>query len=146
MKIEAISAGVIDDLVRLACTLWPDCSAEEEAEYFKGMLASDNATCFLVKEQEEYIAFIQLSLRTDYVEGTTTSPLAYVVGVYVQPEYRKSGIGRSLIARAEQWGKEKGCKEFASDVLLENQESIAFHKKVGLKEAGRIVCFVKALE
>lgn len=35
--------------------------------------------------------------------------------------------------------------EFASDCELGNEESLAFHLKLGFKEANRIICFAKSL-
>ena len=38
-------------------------------------------------------------------------------------------------------GKEKGCKEFASDCELSNTNSLNFHLAVGFEEVKRIICF-----
>jgi aminoglycoside 6'-N-acetyltransferase I len=46
---------------------------------------------------------------------------------------------------AEQWAREKGCSEMASDTWLENEGSIAAHQKLGYHEADRLVHFVKRL-
>ncbi len=40
---------------------------------------------------------IQLSLRTDYVEGTATTPVAYIEPFYLMPGYRQKGIARMII-------------------------------------------------
>ena len=44
------------------------------AERKKGLLANE----YLYFLDNEIVAFISLSLRSDYVEGTTTSPVAYL--------------------------------------------------------------------
>jgi aminoglycoside 6'-N-acetyltransferase I len=46
---------------------------------------------------------------------------------------------------AEDWAREKGCTEMASDTWLENEASIAAHLKMGYDEAERLVHFVKKL-
>ncbi|WPP53047.1 aminoglycoside 6'-N-acetyltransferase [Catalinimonas niigatensis] len=145
MHIEPISEANLRILTELALALWPDCSFEEEYEYYKRMIGSNTEVCYLVKVQEDYVGLIQLSLRTEHVEGTTTSPVAYVEGIYVKPEYRKRGIGKQLITFGESWAKQKGCTEYASDVELPNTKSIAFHQKAGFEEVNRIVCFAKKL-
>lgn len=33
------------------------------------------------KVENDYVGFIQLSLRMDYVEGTSTTPIAYIEGM-----------------------------------------------------------------
>jgi aminoglycoside 6'-N-acetyltransferase I len=108
-------------------------------------LNSESEICYLIREQETYIAFIQLSLRNDYVEGTTELPVAYIEGIYVKPEYQKQGLGKTLIQEAQKWGLQNGCKQIASDTELHNAAGIDFHKHAGFTETNRIVCFVKEL-
>jgi aminoglycoside 6'-N-acetyltransferase I len=143
MIIEQISTDNIRYLVPLVLELWPDCDYEEENEYFHQLIDSDTQTCFLAKEKDHYVAFIQLAIRNDYVEGADELPVAYVEGIYVKSDYQKRGIARNLIVRAEEWARRKGLKQLASDTELSNNASIAFHKSLGFTEAGRIVCFVK---
>lgn len=82
---------------------------------------------------------------SDYVEGTATSPVGYLEGIFIKPEYRNKGLARELIKACEEWAKEKGCKEFASDCELHNEESRRFHMATGFDEANRIICFVKKI-
>lgn len=145
MELEVISANNVDALARLALELWPDSSFDEELENVKSILGSDNETGYLVKDQEHYIAFVHLSLRHDYVEGATDSPVAYIEGIYVQPEYQKQGIAKTLLTVAEDWARQKGVKQMASDTDIRNATSIEFHKKLGFMEVERIVCFIKEL-
>ena len=84
-------------------------------------------------------------LLTEYVPGATQSPVAYVEGIYVKEEYRKQGVGKSLIQYAQQWALEHGCVELASDALLENTASYEFHTKVGFQEVERVVTFIKQI-
>ena len=89
----------------------------------------------------EAVAFISLSLRHDYVEGTASSPVAYLEGIFVKPAFRKQGIARKLIEFSKNWALERGCSELASDCELENKTSEIFHKKLGFEEANRLICF-----
>ncbi len=145
MKIEKISTTNLEPLTYLKLELWPECSFDEEYANCQRILQTPAETCYLIKEQDNYIAFIQLSLRTNYVEGANSSPVAYVEGIYVQPEFQRSGIGKKLIARGEKWARKKGCTQFASDAELHNDDSIWFHKKTGFKEVSRIVSFIKEI-
>lgn len=129
----------------LVLALWEDCSFEEEWENYKRVIGLEDEICYLIKEKEEYIAFVHLSIRHDYVEGSDDAPVAYIEAIYVKPEYRQKGIAKSLIVMAENWAKQKGLTQIASDTEIGNTASIDFHIKVGFEEAGRIVCFIKAL-
>lgn len=145
MTIEPISHINIKPLVTLVLKLWPACDSVEEYDNYQKVLASKNEICFLMKNDGEYVAFIHCALRFDYVEGTNTSPVGYVEGIYVEPEYRKSGVGKQLLEAGEGWSKSKGCSQYASDTEIFNEDSINFHKRAGFEEVNRVVCFVKEL-
>lgn len=91
------------------------------------------------------MGFAQCQLRRDYVEGTESSPVGYLEGIFVAEEYRHQGVARKLLAACEIWAKEQGCTEFASDCELANTASLRFHLNVGFQEANRIICFTKKL-
>ena len=145
MTIEVLAATNLTSLLELVLQLWPDCEFDEECPYYQSLIGSENEICYLVREEENYLAFIHVSLRTEYVEGATEFPVAYIEGLYVKPEYQKRGIGNRLVNAGAEWGRQKGCKQLASDAELNNQMSIDFHKKIGFSEANRIVCFIKDL-
>ena len=84
-------------------------------------------------------------MRCDYVEGTDSSPVGYLEGIYVAEAYRKQGFAKALLAACESWAKTKGCSEFASDCELTNTQSLQFHLRMGFEEANRIICFTKKL-
>jgi len=145
MNIEVISSQNLKQLVELVLELWNDCSFDEEVESYKAIIDSENEICYVVRDQEDYIAFVHLSTRNDYVEGAEDLPVAYIEAIYVKPAYQKQGIARRLTKVAEDWAKQKGFKQIASDTDLENSASIDFHQKTGFTEVERIVCFIKNL-
>lgn len=100
---------------------------------------------FLAFADGEAIGFAQCQLRHDYVEGTETSPVGYLEGIFVKEEFRKQGLAKKLLKECENWAALQGCTEFASDCELTNTTSFAFHKKLGFEEANRIICFTKKL-
>ena len=132
-------------LAELACQLWPDHTVEEMQAEFGEIIAKPDAAFFLAYENENAIGFAQCQLRHDYVEGTDSSPVGYLEGIYVADEYRQQGFARELLSACEGWAKEKGCTEFASDCELSNVQSLQFHLNVGFEEANRIICFTKKL-
>jgi aminoglycoside 6'-N-acetyltransferase I len=96
-------------------------------------------------EQGEALGFVEVALRIDYVNGTESSPVGFVEGIYVLPEARRQGIARALVAAAERWALSRGCTEMASDALLDNLVSHAMHLALGFQEAERVVFFRKLL-
>lgn len=146
MQIVKLSEQNVEALAHLFVKLWPECTFETEFKYCKQILSKDDQTAFLVKEKNEYIAFAYLSLRNDFVEGASSYPIAYLEGIYVKESFRKTGIALQLLNRAEQWAKENGSSQLASDVEIDSEQSIRFHKKSGFLEENRIVCFIKDLK
>ncbi len=132
-------------VARLARMLWPSHDFEEMVQEFTVLLANKEAAVFLLVEDHNAIGFAQCQLRHDYVEGTATSPVGYLEGVFVEAPYRRSGYGGHLIAHCEEWARQQGCTEFASDCELTNRESLAFHLHTGFQEANRIIHFTKSL-
>lgn len=132
-------------VARLAMLLWPDHNLKELESEFSELLLSDQAAVFLLTCNGVPAGFGQCQLRHDYVEGTSTSPVGYLEGIFVKPEYRHRGYARKLLSACEQWAKSMGCREFASDCELTNEESLRFHQKSGFLEANRIICFTKEL-
>ena len=115
------------------------------AAEFGELACNDDAAVFIAEEAGTAVGFAQCQLRHDYVEGTETSPVGYLEGIYVDEAYRGRGIARELLEVCEEWARGKGCAEFASDCEIDNTDSLKFHLKVGFKEEGRIICFAKKL-
>ena len=132
-------------LAELACRLWSDNTVEEMGSGLSGLLGRQDAAFFLAYDGETAIGFAQCQLRHDSVEGTDSSPVGYLEGIYVAEGSRKQGIARELLFACESWAKKKGCTEFASDCELNNVQSLQFHLNVGFEEANRIICFTKKL-
>ncbi|MHB9019706.1 MAG: aminoglycoside 6'-N-acetyltransferase [Minisyncoccota bacterium] len=146
MKISEDLKKYFKDWVVMGVALWPHHTKNEiSKEFNKQLLASKYKTFISLNENNEPIAFINLSLRTDYVEGSKFSPVGYVEGIYVKPKYRKLGIAKSLIEAAEYWAKQSGCRELASDTALDNIDSQKFHKNIGFTKADTIVHFIKKI-
>ena len=141
-KVESKDLYILSEL---ACQLWPDHTVEEMHSEFADTIAKPDAVFFLAYADEIVVGFAQCQLRYDYVEGTDSSPVGYLEGIYVADEYRQQGFARELLSACEGWAKEKGCTEFASDCELEKTQSLEFHLNVGFEEANRIICFTKKL-
>lgn len=125
--------------------LWPEAPIEYLTFDLDDKLANGNYAVFIAFGAEENpIAFIETGLR-DYGEGCETSPVGYIEAWYVDEKIRGQNLGRELVHNAEQWAREKGCAEMASDTWLENETSISAHLRLGYEEVERLVHFVKRL-
>lgn len=143
--IQRASAADAWKVAQLAVKMWSSHTENTLAAELESLIADENAAVFVCFADQRMIGFAQCQLRRDYVEGTRSSPVGYLEGVFVDAPYRAQGYGKQLVAACEMWAKEKGCSEFASDCELSNQQSLAFHLHSGFTEANRIICFTKML-
>ena len=143
-----IRKAAIDDhriLAEMAVQMWNGHSVHELETDFAETLKDEQSAFFIKYANEIPVGFAQCGLRTDYVEGTESSPVGYLEGIFVKEEFRKNGYAKELLDACEMWAKEIGCSEFASDCELENTASFKFHMAMGFDEANRIICFKKKL-
>ena len=115
----------------------PTTSSEPEGRRAIALLALAGGT--------QAIGFAEATIRSDYVNGTETSPVGFVEGVYVVPAMRRHGVARRLYAAIGDWAKARGCRELASDALLDNESSQRAHRALGFEETERVVYFTKKL-
>jgi aminoglycoside 6'-N-acetyltransferase I len=127
--------------------LWTDASADDHRGYMAISLAQPERFLALMMydEQRRPIGFIEGSIRGDYVNGTESSPVGFVEGVYVVPAMRRHGVARQLFDAIADWARARGCRELASDALIENETSQRAHKAMGFRETDRVVYFTKKL-
>lgn len=144
--IKVVIKSDIEILAKLAKELWTEQSLEELMIEFTELVASDNTYIVIKYIEDMAIGFAQCQLRNDYVEGTNTTPVGYLEGIYIKPEFRHNGYASELLKKCEIWIKNKGCVEFASDCELNNEQSLKFHLAYGFKEVNRVICFNKIIK
>ena len=142
MRAEENSAECLSELVRI---IWPEHTPEELTGIIRHYIDSEDSAVFTEMADGQYVGVALCCLRHDYVEGCETSPVGYLEGVSLHEAFRLRGIARKLVSECEQWAREKGCTEFASDCELTNAASLRFHLSVGFQEENRIICFKKTL-
>lgn len=127
--------------------LWPEASADEHLAEMQTFIDQPGRFFQLVayEADRQPAGFVEAALRTDYVNGTDSSPVAFVEGVYVAPPYRRQGLGTLLVAAIVTWAKACACTELASDSLLDNEASQAMHRALGFEETERVVFYRKLI-
>jgi len=126
-------------------SLWPECPYAEQLVEVARTLASEIQAVFVAESPTgELRGFVEMALR-EFASGCATSPVGYIEGWYVKPQFHRQGIGRALVAAGEQWAMERGCVEMASDAVIGNIVSQQAHRALGYEESERLVCFRKGL-
>jgi len=132
-------------LAELAVQMWDSHTVDELEAEFLETLNDEQSACFIKYIKGLPVGFAQCGVRTDYVEGTESSPVGYLEGIFMKADYRNNGYAKELLSASEMWAKNMGCTEFASDCELGNVGSLKFHIAMGFEEANRIICFKKRI-
>jgi aminoglycoside 6'-N-acetyltransferase I len=134
--------------LRLRHDLWPDDSLDEHRKaierFFAGERHEPKEVLLAAGENVGPVGLVELSIR-NIVDSCVSDHVGYLEGWYVDPSFRRRGVGRALIGAAEQWALAQGCTEFASDALIENEVSLTAHRALGFAETSRVCNFRKDL-
>jgi aminoglycoside 6'-N-acetyltransferase I len=137
-------------ILELAAALWPDEPAEDLPPHMAATLAGKPLSSlplvvFVAESDGALIAFIEVGLRSHADGCDGRKPVGYIEGWYVRPEHRRQGIGEALVTTAEQWSREQGAVELASDTWVDHQLSIDVHRALGFEVVDRTINFRKSL-
>jgi phosphinothricin acetyltransferase len=103
---------------------------ESQKEWFE---RHDSRHPILVTESnEQVIGWASLSRWSDRRSYSDTAEIS----VYIKYEHRGRGIGRRLIERIIQAGKEAGLHTIISRITAGNDESIHLHEEFGFQHIG----------
>ena len=97
-------------LAEMVVRMWESHTVDELEKEFAKTLNDKRSSLFIKYINDLPVGFAQCSLRTDYVEGTESSPVGYLEGVFVKEEYRKNGYTKEPLYACEKWAKEMGVQ------------------------------------
>ena len=153
VQIRSAALSDLDQLAALLAALWPQAPVEEHAQELR-LLLGGQADSVLTMPLAIFVAetgggelagFIEVDLRSHADGCNPARAVGYVEGWYVAEGYRQSGVGRRLIAEAENWARSHGCVEMASDALINNHISQCAHEALGYEVVDRCVHYRKKL-
>jgi aminoglycoside 6'-N-acetyltransferase I len=134
-----------EEWTRLSAALFPEHTPTELAGWQREFLARTDAGVFIATRDDDSICgFVQVASRP-YADGCDTSPVGFIESWYVDADMRRRGVGRALLAAAEDWARACGYTEMASDALLDNTISHRAHESAGYIEVERAVRYRKPL-
>jgi aminoglycoside 6'-N-acetyltransferase I len=135
----------LNQWLRLRQQLWDETAESDHQQEMLDIIEHPDSQFVLVAEADgRMVGFLEVSIRP-FVEDCETENVGYLEGWYVEREFRRKGIGRELVRSAENWAREKGCVEVASDAEIDNELSLVAHTNLGYKETSRLVHLRKVI-
>lgn len=150
-RIRLATVSDRDELANLRAALWPESSAEEHGRELDALLSTGMSgilplVIFVSCEESGRLnGFVEVGLRSHADGCDESQPVGYVEGWFVAEGWRGQGIGGELVRAAEDWSRAQGCREMASDALIDNTASQHAHEKLGFIAGDRCVHFRKPL-
>ena len=142
----------LPELAEMFHSLWPTASVTEHAKEMAASLAGNFPGTMpgIVLLAEELggrvVGFIEVDLRS-HADGCNPSrPVGYIEGWYVAPDFRRRQVGAKLVAAAEDWARNQGCMEMASNAWLDDFRSQRAHEALGFEVVDRCVHYRKNLK
>jgi GNAT superfamily N-acetyltransferase len=96
---------------------------------------------FVAESGGEVIAWIHVLVAASLLSDTR----AEILGLVVDECHRSHGIGRVLMAEAEQWAREKGCRSVRLRSNVVRSRAHAFYERLGYRVIKTQQVFLKDL-
>lgn len=145
-RIRPITKNDFSEWFKLRKLLWDESDNEEHKAEMLGIFENTDTQLVLIAElaSGKFVGFLEASIRP-FVEDCETDHVGYLEGWFVEPAFRRKGIGKILVRTAENWARQKGCEEMASDSEIGNDLSFEAHQRLGYEETSRLVHLRKDL-
>lgn len=104
------------------------------------MLDTDNPGCtslsegFVAKSEGIVVGWA----ATSRIESGSVPPGVARISVYVAPDFRRKGIGRTLLNAIIDHSSRSGINTLLSDIVPENVPALLLHKQCGFKAIGMV--------
>jgi len=143
-----VRQATVDDTaewLRMRRLLWPDDESDASRREMQHIIATEGSPVFVAVRLDGSLGgFLEAGTRA-YVDGCDTGPVGYIEGWFVEPDLRGHGVGRALVAAAEDWARSRGLREMGSDTQLTNEGSRRAHLALGYHDHEHLVHFTKKI-
>ena len=146
VTIRPLAESDLGEWLRLRQLLWDESSEDDHKEEMYDIIEHADTQFVAVADTGggRLVGFLEASIRT-HVEDCETENVGYLEGWYVEEAFRHSGVGRQLVAYAEEWARGHGSTEMASDAEIDNETSLKAHLSLGYQETSRLVHLRKVI-
>ena len=101
-------------------------------------IAKKDGVIYLAENDDAVVGILACVIKhhekQEILARSSNNPYGYVVELYVAPEFRNKAVGSSLMIRAEEYFRSKGCDFASVDVFAPNTRAYDFYKKIGYSD------------
>lgn len=109
----------------------PDGS-DRDASYWRGFIGKDDAAVLVAEEEDFLIGAVAVFVSSSVPHSFLTSrPRGHIATIVITERYRDRGIGRKLMAAAEEYAKGKGAQDIKLEVMAFNTGAMDFYRDLG---------------
>ena len=134
-----------DSWAQMRFALWPVSPAGEHRQELDEFFGAQYFQAWMALKDDQYIGFAEASIRP-YANGCDSRPVVFLEGIWIDPKFRRHGVGQMLVSQVENWARSLNIFEVGSDTELENLISQKSHAHWGFEETARVVYFRKKLK
>jgi GNAT superfamily N-acetyltransferase len=131
-----------DAIAALTKQLGYDVTAASVADKLSRMLARSDQQFFVAEHDGRPVGWVH-TVIWEYLDADR---FVVIGGLVVDAECRKQGIGRQLMARAEEWALSQGCSIVRLWSSAVRTEAHRFYERIGYVNIKTQYSFVKPLE
>jgi aminoglycoside 6'-N-acetyltransferase I len=151
IRIRLAEPADCEPLSRLREALWPETSAADHARELAALISTkQNGTMpsaiFVAEAADGALAgFLEVGLRSHADGCDPNRPVGFLEGWFVSESHRRQGASARLVTAAEDWARNLGCAEMASDTWIDHTLSQHVHEALGFEVVDRCVHYRKPL-
>jgi GNAT superfamily N-acetyltransferase len=114
----------------LSAQLGYTISEEQTLKNIKAIIENENCEAFVALYEDDVVGWTSIS----YNIQLESPPSAELRGLVIDERYRKKGIGKMLIEKAKEWGREKGLSLLRLRCNVKRIETHLFYSYLGFVE------------
>ena len=138
-----LSEADLGALPVLAAELGYKVTSAEIKEIFSCLENDEANKVFIAAAADKMvIGWVHVSIYKTLIAKKT----AIILGLVVSKDYRRAGIGRMLMEKAELWAQAKGCFGIRLYSNITRAEAHQFYHRLGYEETANSLLFQKCLE
>ncbi|MGC8558386.1 MAG: GNAT family N-acetyltransferase [Nitrososphaeria archaeon] len=130
MMLEALKENYITDVeiemnIALDTNNVSDAAGSIIEQQLRDLIADRNAAVFAARMDGTLVGYAIVVIEGD---------VADFWDLVVKKEYRRMGIGSSLIAEVENFAKGRGCRAIKLDVNIKNEAAVELYENLGYRK------------